>query len=406
VDGTGRTGAFAGLGSGESVSLLAANGVLHGGVYGDVVGGGGFRKEAMFGLIHLPEAEFWTFGNSPVAGQHVLRIERIGVNFGAQGDRLAEDGTFWVNSPSADECSSDPVVVIVKPAVRAGKDSSASVFRGHASTIRSRGCKWIGASGVEGVESVWLPLGLNPGVGVPEDTFSVVWTGFVSARYDEDYRFRAVADDGVRLWIAGTLVIDSWSGEGRSEAIGEMRLKAGEKYPFKMHYREHESKAGVELMWSSESTPEEVIPGKCMFTETGWHGGLTGTYYGNEDFTGAFVRRIDYGISFDWGDGAPEILDGIRLEYPQEAGEWVYKVDLYFAEPYDVGSGERVFDVKLEGKTVLKDFDIVKAAGGAGRAIVKEFDAVRTGPVLDISLVPVRGKPLLCGVRLTACSED
>ena len=53
-----------------------------------------------------------------------------------------------------------------------------------------------------------------------------------------------------------------------------------------------------------------------------------------------------------------------------------YTVRLYFAEPDDVAAGERVFEVSLQGKVVLSDFDVVSEAGGARKTIVKSFDDI------------------------------
>ena len=48
-------------------------------------------------------------------------------------------------------------------------------------------------------------------------------------------------------------------------------------------------------------------------------------------------------------------------------------VTLYFAEVYVTGAGQRLFDVKINGATVLSSFDIYATAGGANRAIAKTF---------------------------------
>ena len=49
------------------------------------------------------------------------------------------------------------------------------------------------------------------------------------------------------------------------------------------------------------------------------------------------------------------------------------KVELFLAETYTDQPGQRLFDVALNGQTVLKAFDIVQEAGGKGRALVKTF---------------------------------
>ena len=41
-----------------------------------------------------------------------------------------------------------------------------------------------------------------------------------------------------------------------------------------------------------------------------------------------------------------------------------YRVKLHFMEPRDFGSGKRVFDVSLQGETVLSELDVARAAGG------------------------------------------
>jgi len=69
-----------------------------------------------------------------------------------------------------------------------------------------------------------------------------------------------------------------------------------------------------------------------------------------------------------------------------------YTVRLLFAESENTKAGARVFDVKLQGKTVLAAFDIFKAAGGARRALVKEVKDVEAGENLVLELVP-QGTP-------------
>ena len=68
-----------------------------------------------------------------------------------------------------------------------------------------------------------------------------------------------------------------------------------------------------------------------------------------------------------------------------------FRVRLHFAEPDDVAAGQRVFDVKLQGRVVLKDFDVVREAGGVRRALVKTFAHVEAGAEMTLELVPRGG---------------
>ena len=70
-----------------------------------------------------------------------------------------------------------------------------------------------------------------------------------------------------------------------------------------------------------------------------------------------------------------------------------YTVKLGFAEVDSVAPGGRVFDIKLQGKVVAKDFDIVRSAGGQNAAIVKQFAGVRVTTGLLIELVPKLKQP-------------
>lgn len=65
-----------------------------------------------------------------------------------------------------------------------------------------------------------------------------------------------------------------------------------------------------------------------------------------------------------------------------------YTVRLHFLEPDDVQSGERVFDVKIQGKTAIEALDVVREAGGRNRTLLKEVAKVEAGVTLLIELIP------------------
>jgi len=80
-----------------------------------------------------------------------------------------------------------------------------------------------------------------------------------------------------------------------------------------------------------------------------------------------------------------------RCEIPVLApntGAGRYTVRLGFAEIEDRKPGERVFDIALQGRPVLKNFDIVQQAGGCRKALIKEFTGIDVADNLVIELVP------------------
>ena len=81
-----------------------------------------------------------------------------------------------------------------------------------------------------------------------------------------------------------------------------------------------------------------------------------------------------------------------------------YTVKLYFAEPDNASPGKRIFNVEIEGKQVLTDFDIVKEAGGPMRTVVKEFKGIQAQGNIVVRLTPSANAtiraPILCGLEL------
>lgn len=60
-----------------------------------------------------------------------------------------------------------------------------------------------------------------------------------------------------------------------------------------------------------------------------------------------------------------------------------YTVELQFADTYNSAAGQRIFNVAIEGTTVLNDFDII-ASVGVNVAIVRHFDVNVSDGMLDI----------------------
>jgi hypothetical protein len=80
-----------------------------------------------------------------------------------------------------------------------------------------------------------------------------------------------------------------------------------------------------------------------------------------------------------------------------------YTIRLFFAEPRDLDLGQRVFSVWLQGREALHEFDVAAAAGGARRAVIKEFAGVVVQGELEIRLSPAEHaavkQPILCGFQ-------
>ena len=78
-----------------------------------------------------------------------------------------------------------------------------------------------------------------------------------------------------------------------------------------------------------------------------------------------------------------------------------YRVTLHFAElQKDAKPGDRLFDVKLQGRTVLARLDVVQSAGGIERALTREFRLVNVSDKLVVELEPLKGEPILSAIEV------
>jgi hypothetical protein len=111
------------------------------------------------------------------------------------------------------------------------------------------------------------PVVLSPAPGiVPDDFYSVRWTGFVQPLYSETYTFYTNSDDGIRLWVNNVLLIDSWIDQNASiQRSGTIALVAGQKYDIKIEFYEKASASETRLYWSSPSTAKAIVPTSQLY---------------------------------------------------------------------------------------------------------------------------------------------
>jgi hypothetical protein len=140
----------------------------------------------------------------------------------------------------------------------------------------------------------------SPAQGVSTDHFSIRWTKQV--HFSEGrYRFRLEADDGVRLWVAGNLLIDRWKGGSAVDTV-DQRIWTG-THEVVLEYFELEGIAKAKLTWDkpvTEKTPKPTPTPTQAITE--WRA----EYYDNDKLQGApRVVRNEREIAFNWRSGGP-----------------------------------------------------------------------------------------------------
>jgi hypothetical protein len=111
--------------------------------------------------------------------------------------------------------------------------------------------------------------GTGPMAGMSYFDYGVEWNGKVKPRYTENYTFQAEADDNVKVWVNGSLIIDAGIGITNSAPIA---LTADTEYTIKVQYLQSVLEgvgnlAYIKLRWQSTSQALEIIPKTRLFAE-------------------------------------------------------------------------------------------------------------------------------------------
>ena len=121
-------------------------------------------------------------------------------------------------------------------------------------------------------------------------------------------------------------------------------------------------------------------------------------------------RRFAPGIKGEYAMvGASGVTGITAIDFPlgpKDASLQDYTVRLIFAEVEGKAIGERVFDVALQGKTVLENFDVRKAAGACDQVVVKEFKGINVGTNLSVTFSAKSGESIICGVEVKASKVE
>ncbi len=127
-----------------------------------------------------------------------------------------------------------------------------------------------------------------PAAGVPADKFSVRWTRTMA--FDAGtYRFRVLVDDGARVFVDGTQVIDAWTTGSSREVTGDIALAAG-YHTVRVDYFDAGGDAVMQLSWEKLNAYPD------------WKG----EYWSNRSLQGLPVLvRNDANLDFAWGTGSP-----------------------------------------------------------------------------------------------------
>jgi len=99
----------------------------------------------------------------------------------------------------------------------------------------------------------------SPDSTIPADVFSVRWTGKLVPTVSGTYTLGVSTDDGVRLYIDGKLLVESWFDRGATLDVITMKLEAGRQYDIRIEYYENAGWSYASFVWDLKTEVDTRI---------------------------------------------------------------------------------------------------------------------------------------------------
>lgn len=351
-------------------------------------------------------------------------IHKIGINFAAYGDRyINEENMLWTHHPYSGRYGrisyNGSAKISALPLVPVSYSGNAKSFYHHSAQMEKKGDRyrgWVAASYVKNMTEINIPL-LQPVVAlkttaapkIDGDLSDACWDGQKKVVFTPDY---TVTDPNRDLGVPKTT----------DECFAMVRYDENNLYiagGTNVGFSAISKKFFVVTLNSRERVMNDVIltcSGKNKnsigLAVTDWSCGELS----NDKTPYAAEVAIPWASIAKAGLWKEQLIINVNLSDGKLTAEYTplyydtpkgvsneshpYTVRLYFAEMAGKSIGQRLFDVSLQGKEVLKNFDIVKEAGAPKRDLMKEFKKVEITDRLKINFNAIKDEPILGGVEI------
>jgi hypothetical protein len=156
--------------------------------------------------------------------------------------------------------------------------------------------------------------------------------------------------------------------------------------------------SALEILTAPTFTPIRVNAGGAAYTDTlgqSWSAD-TGYQQGTAYATASAIAGTPDGALYQ----AQRYSPSGPLTYQFTVANGNRTVKLKFAELYYTSSGQRIFDVAINGTTVTSHLDVFSAAGGSNRALDLVYPVVVAGGQVTVTLMPVAGLPTINAIEI------
>jgi hypothetical protein len=100
----------------------------------------------------------------------------------------------------------------------------------------------------------------GPGTPIPTDNFSARWTADLEIAVTDTYTFVAISDDGVRVWLDDTLIIENWTDHSATDDFSvPIKLNANTTHSLRMEYYDATGTATAQLAWLTPVLPRQAL---------------------------------------------------------------------------------------------------------------------------------------------------
>ena len=412
--GTGNLGGFK---SGCTSNLVVANGVLNAPDYTRTCSCA-YQNQTSLALVHMPDVELWSVNTAASVKAHGERIDRVGINFGAAGDRRDSNGLLWLEYPAKAGPS---------PPLKLQWNGATDVFTYHASVVASSDYPWIMSSGLDGVTGLTMAMQLRDEYslqkGIPVEHVNDDAVENASGAVDlvsEDFEFSKASGSqllGLRfndISMHRDSVIREAYIEFASMEAGENAAEltisvedSGNAKSFAKASKNLSSRkvASKSVTWNSEFDVAQAQKLKTHRTPN--LAPLIHTIIQRKDWKPgnsiAFLLTIDgeqkWAAYSKSGQNHARLIIDAEAKVDEAKPKERYRLRLFFGGAGLEVNDRRVFDVFVQDKLVLTDVTI-DASNDKLRSCVHVLDDVMIGEELEIRFKAKQGKPLLSGVEL------
>jgi hypothetical protein len=170
------------------------------------------------------------------------------------------------------------------------------------------------------------------------DYITARWWGKIVAPTTETYAIYLHADDGARIWVDHTLLIDTWDSTSVTEKKAYFNFTVGSFHDIRIDYKEERSNAMTILMWGSPSKSKEVIPSSALY--------YADHVVGSPRSVSIVPGAADFPNTFAYGPGLEAVTAGIPGLFTIQARD---------ARGNNKTTGGYVFEVDVDGPSTQKN---------------------------------------------------